>query len=91
MRELLFKELIMEELQAQLETPHVSIWNKTAEEITVKDQLIISGVVFTVVCAAPLAIGYGIYGATNLYEKCKAKRQAKKARKCEVIVPQVVS
>jgi hypothetical protein len=91
MRELLFKELIMEELQAQLEAPHVSIWNKTAEEVTVKDQLIISGVALTVLCAAPLAIGYGIYGATNLYEKCKAKREAKKARKLEVVEPKVVS
>jgi hypothetical protein len=84
MRELLFKELIMEDVVVVNETK--SIWNKTAQEITVKDQVVISAVALGVVVGISVAIG----AAGSIAEKFHCRKNRKNIVTTEVVEAEVI-
>ena len=76
----LLKENIMEDNAVEA----VSIWKKTASELTVSDQLKVVGATSLVGIVAPIAMGVVTYGAIVAFDKIKNCRKNKKA-KVEVI------
>jgi hypothetical protein len=58
-----------------MENETVSIWNKTQDEVTVKDTVIISAATMVVAVAAPLVIMAAVGGAVNLYQKIRGHKK----------------
>jgi hypothetical protein len=58
-----------------------SLWNKTADELTVKDSLVASVVITVATVGGIIAIGVGIDGASRVrtkFREFRANRQNKK-------------
>ena len=53
------------------------IWNKTASEVTVKDQLVVGAVVAAAIVVVPLAIGGVISAGDKLVRKIRVRKFAK--------------
>ena len=54
-----------------------TIWNKTASEVTVKDQLVVGAAVAAVMLAVPLAISGAVSGVNKLVRKIRVRKFAK--------------
>jgi hypothetical protein len=63
----------------------VSVWNKTADELTVGESVKVIGVVTVMTVVTPIAILLAAGGVANLIEKRKARKALKLRQKFEVV------